>query len=482
MRHHRNPRARLIVLSLAGAGLAAGCEVTNPGPVGDEFIDLPASQAGLVNGSWERLNRIITVGAFDEAMAAREVFHGGQTGSHGHDVARQAGNMGSWDSSGPYNNAQQARWIAEEAIRRFEARGDVDATTMTKAAIAAGYANRVNGDFFCWGVVDSGTLFEGSKYWERAEGHFTNAIAKAPNSELSQQAYAGRAQARLALKNWAGAMSDARQVPSDFKFHVAVDFSQGGVSANHNYIFWAGGGGSSSFRSFTIRFTYYDEYYRQTGDPRTPWRDFPVVTNRVCVGGLQGFPGNQVPCTEQQKYKSRDDDIRLSSGAEMRLTEAEAMLRQNPGNWQAAMVLINANRTRYVSDHTQQPLAPWTANNLDDAWTFLMRERGIETWLEARRFADMRRWERYIPEYGTMVANSVGVLETLPLARTTPGTLDWPNFESRMTNPNINIFTQNARGRPAISGQSAPRELCYNISNTERANNPNLRANEEEDP
>jgi hypothetical protein len=43
-----------------------------------------------------------------------------------------------------------------------------------------------------------------------------------------------------------------------------------------------------------------------------------------------------------------------------------------------------------------------------------------------------------------------------------------------MTKPTDNIFTQNLRGRPAIQGQDLPRELCYNISDTERANNPNL--------
>jgi len=475
-------RAPLIVFALAGAVLTAGCEVLNPGPVGDEFIDLPASQAGLVNGSWERLNRIIGSGAYDLSMVAREIFHGGQTGSYGHGVSAQAGNLGGWSDAGPYNNGQQARWIAEEAIRRFNARGDVDPAMMTRAYIAAGYANRVNGDFFCWGVIDSGPLKPGSHYWERAEENFTKAIAAAPNSDFRAQAYAGRAQARLALENWAGALADAKQVPTDFRLDVKMDFSTGGVTGNQNQVYWANGGDPSTFRSFSIRFTYYDTYYADTGDPRTPWRDFPLLEDRVCVGGLQGFPGNRVPCTQQRKYKTRDDDIRIASGAEMRLIEAEAMLRSNPGSWQQAMQIINANRTRYISDKTQRPLEPWTANNLDDAWTFLMRERGIELWLEARRFSDMRRWERYIPEYGTMVANASGVLEAQPLQKTTPGTLDWPDFESRMTNPTVNIFTQNARGRPAINGQSAPREICYNISNTERENNPNLQRNEEEEP
>jgi hypothetical protein len=302
------------------------------------------------------------------------------------------------------------------------------------------------------------------------------------SADLLAQAYAGRAQARLALENWAGALADAKQVPNDFQAFVKMDYSAGGERQNQNQLVWAGGGGSSTYRSYSIKFTYYDKYYTDTGDPRTPWRDFPVAEDRVCVGGLTGFPGNRVPCTQQLKYKTFDDDIRISSGAEMRLTEAEAMLKMNPGSWPQAMQIINANRTRYVSDKDRLPLKPWTANNLDDAWTFLMRERGIELWLEARRFADMRRWEPYIPEYGTMVANAGGVLEAQPLTKRTPGTMDWPNFEGVMSSATTNIFTQNARGRPAINGQEAPREICYNISDTERANNPNLKRNEEDEP
>src|SRR5262245_26723535 len=90
----RARRAPIMVATLVGAILAAGCDVQNPGNVDDEFIDLPASQAGLVNGSWERMNRIIGPNAFNMAMVAREVFHGGQTGSYGHSVSEQAGNLG----------------------------------------------------------------------------------------------------------------------------------------------------------------------------------------------------------------------------------------------------------------------------------------------------------------------------------------------------------------------------------------------------
>jgi hypothetical protein len=461
---------------VAATVLAGACEVINPGPVGDEFIDLPASQQGLINGSWERMNRLIGWNAYRDGLPAREIFPGGQTGNYGHSVSRQAGNMGDWDEAGPqgntsYNNGQQARWIAEEAVRRFEARGDVDAEVMASALIAAGYANRVNGDVYCWGVIDSGPLLEGSEYWQRAVGHFTSAIAIATESASIDAAHAGRAQARLALEDWAGALADAQQVPTDFVLHVRM----GGTSrANGNQVFFGQAG--QPYRGWTVRFTFYDTYYTETGDPRTPWREYPQVTDRGCVGALQGYGG--VPCTQAWKYQSDEDDIRIASGAEMRLIEAEAMLRMNPGNWAAAMQIINDNRTSHVSEFTKEPLEPWAASSLDDAWTYLMRERGIEFWLEGRRFTDMRRWEPYIRQYGTFAADGQTVI---PLEPTTPGTLDWPDFEGVMNNPETNLFTQNLRGRPAIEDQSLPRELCYNISGTERANNPNF-VDEEEEP
>jgi starch-binding outer membrane protein, SusD/RagB family len=466
--------ARISAATLAAAVLTAGCEVINPGPVNDEFIALPASQRGLVNGSWERLNRVIGGEAHPSAIHTREVFHGGQTGSYSGDTP--GGNMGNWSASGPYNTSQQARWIAEEAIRRFEERGDVGPDIMTEAYLAAGYANRINGDIFCWGVIDGGPLVEGSHYWERAEGHFTNAIATAPDAYSKQAAYAGRAQARLELKDYAGAVADAQQVPDDFVIHVELDFSKGGNTGQRNHVYWSQA--DNPFRSWTTLHTFYHGYYVETGDPRVPWAPFPNPSARFCLGALQGY--GQVPCFQQKKYVSQDDDIRIASGAEMRLIEAEAMLRTNPGNWQAAMAIINANRTRYLTNSTLgvggtieggAPLQPWVANNLDDAWTFLMRERGIEFWLEARRRGDLRRWEPYILEYGTLAADGQTIIDLQP---TTPGTLDWPRFEDVMLNKASNIFSTTQRGRPAFEDQTIPREYCYNISTTERNNNPHF--------
>jgi len=118
------------------------------------------------------------------------------------------------------------------------------------------------------------------------------------------------------------------------------------------------------------------------------------------------------------KYTQGDSPIRLSGGGEMRLIEAEGLLRG--GEWEAAMGVINQLRAAAGVD-------PWVAGSLEDAWTFLKRERGIVLWLEARRLGDLRRWT----EEG--VPGAFHPLELIP-----------------------------------------DRDLCYPIPNSELETNPNL--------
>ncbi|MGH7501008.1 MAG: RagB/SusD family nutrient uptake outer membrane protein [Longimicrobiales bacterium] len=429
------------VTTMLSATLAVGCEVTNPGPVQDEFLSQEESREGFVNGAKERLSQSIGWMAYSTALVARELFPGGQVGSYGHDVNEQAGSH-FWEASGPngeYNDSQQARWVAEEAIRRFLEVGDVDPSLLFLAYNWAGYANRVLGENYCEAVIDGGPLEPGIAYFQRAEQHFTDALALAPTNNDKFAAYAGRAQVRVWLEDWTGAVADASQVPDNFELFLEMDISQGGSSAQRNHLYFAAS--SSPYRSYTVRFTFFDDYYAQSGDPRTPWIEYAKVSDRTCVGSLQGYGG--VPCTRQWKYKSEDDDIRLSSGREMRLLEAEALLVQ--GDIAGALTRINAVRASITSDHTGQPLEPWTASTLDEVWTVLKRERGIELWLEARRMGDQRRWEG------------------------TPGSYELPNFEALS-----NLFIQFPRGREAEDGKPEPRLLCYNISNAERNSNPNI--------
>src|SRR5688572_25723268 len=278
-------RRRLV--AMAGAVMVTfgtGCEVTNPGPVQDEFLSLPASQQGFVNGAKERLNQSVGWLSYSTALVAREIFPGGQTGSYGHTISEQAGSH-TWAASGPngeYNDSQQARWIAEEAIRRFTELGGVSPSLLFQAYNWAGYANRVLGENWCESVIDGGPLEAGSKYFERAVKHFSDALAVAPTNNDKLAALAGRAQAKMWLKDWVGATADAAQVPDNFVFNIEMDFSRAGDPDNRNHLFFANN--SSPYRSYTVRFTNMDTYYTQTGDPRAAWRDFPLASDRLCVG------------------------------------------------------------------------------------------------------------------------------------------------------------------------------------------------------
>jgi starch-binding outer membrane protein, SusD/RagB family len=475
-------RFKALLAAAAFVSVTTGCEVVNPGPVADEYMTLPAAQQGFVNGSLQRLTRAVGNTTYSSAaLAAREIFPGGQTGSYGFSASQQAGNMGNWGDSGQYPDAQQARWIAEEAIRQFEARGDVAPAIMVQAYVFAGLANRFLGEGWCWGVVDGGPLFPGKEYFKRAETWFTKALAiTSAADKWKYAALGGRASSRLWLEDFDGAIADAKQVPTSFAYFQEMDFSKGGDTGTRNHIMW--GNASAPYRSWTVNFTIFKDYYTQTGDPRTPWQDFPAVSDRLCVGSLSGY--GRVPCTQQTKYLTQDDDIRLVSGPEMRLVEAEALLAKGDANWPAAMALINALRISYKSNLTGRPqLSPYTVTNSTEAWAALKRERGIELWQEGRRYADLRRWQPLFgPNHTTQAWPKGGVGGP-------EGDPSLPDFASVMTNKTNNLFTQNQRGRPhgsltswADNGEVYPRELCYNVSANERTTNPNLASDTDEQP
>jgi hypothetical protein len=109
----------------------------------------------------------------------------------------------------------------------------------------------------------------------------------------------------------------------------------------------------------------------ETGDPRTPWED----EERNGAGGD--------PFYRQDKYKVRQDDHPVAKGWEMRLIEAEALLRDN--DRAGAMDMINYVRSAFG-------LADATAATDDEAWAALSHERLVVMWLEARRFMDLHRY------------------------------------------------------------------------------------------
>jgi hypothetical protein len=410
------------VAGIAVVLLLGGCDVTNPGPVQDQFLSDPAAHQGLVNGAGRMLVESANLVFMAGGLTSREIFPVGSTNFSIHPRI-QRGELPEDLVINHWANPQEARFIAEEAIRRFNAIDGVQPQVLAQAYTFAGYANRLLGENMCNAVFDGGPSEPNAKYFERAEQHFTNAITIA-TGDLRMAAIAGRAQVRVWRRNWTGAESDAAQVPVAFNYSLATDSRD---QAIQNILWWSNA--NRPYRTYSVWMTYFDGYYDETGDPRTPWgadSRFPVGE-----GSISGF---QVPWKFGLKYVDGDATYRFASGREMQLIRAEALLQQ--GQWAQAMALINGIRTVRISQKTNLPLNPWVATTLNEAWAFLKRERSIELWLEGRRLGDLRRWE-----------------ETA-----TPGVLDWPDFESVAA-----VFSQ------------APRARCFPISQTEREVNPNLR-------
>src|SRR5688572_16303539 len=93
-------RHAMLSAALVGALLGAACEVTNPGPVNDEFLTLPESQFGFVNGAQERLVGAATYIAYGSAFVSRELFPGGTP--EGSQLSVLAGSL-PWNDAGLNN-------------------------------------------------------------------------------------------------------------------------------------------------------------------------------------------------------------------------------------------------------------------------------------------------------------------------------------------------------------------------------------------
>jgi hypothetical protein len=371
------------VAVLASVSVAAcDLDVQNPGPVADSFLDNESAHEAMANGAMVALADALTNTAYTTGAVTREIFPAGSTSSFGISASQQRGILRFDDEHISWTSHQRARSVAQNAIARFEDNPNVNVPTYPPAAAAAlwaGYANRLLGDVFCEAVIDGGPIQSRTVFYDAAETWFTRAIeiaggASLPNLVLA--ARAGRASVRANVGDWTGAVADAAQIPDDFVFSMEYTTQQ---SDQYNRIYWAGA--NQPYRAHTVWNTFYQAYFADTGDPRTPWGEDPDVPLGDAALGL--LDGDRAPWLFQLKHDRQDSPIRLSSGWEMRLTEAEALLES--GQWQAAMPLVNLHRVALGLD-------PWTATSLEEAWTMYKRERGIELWLEARRITDLRRW------------------------------------------------------------------------------------------
>ncbi len=417
----RETRVLGATLALVVPFAACNFDVTNPGPVQDEFLNDSDAFEAVVNGMGRDLSDGLNYLAFHGSMVVRELFPTGGTGQFGISPRNADGFLDANDQGTPWNLTQRARWVAEDGLRRFaenmEASEFSRSEMVAQAHLWAGYSNRALGENMCQAVIDGGAPLPRSTFLERAEQHFSDAIdvaSAAGSSTIATAARAARASVRVQLGDWPGAVSDAGGIATSFVYEMPY-FDRGDQS-EYNRI--AHASANDPYKTHTVWGTIYADYYLASGDPRVAWVDtgLPGDGGVACCG--------QVPFYQQIKFPDKDAPITLSSGAEMRLIEAENALIG--GSWESALSIINDLRAVYGVD-------PWTASGSAEAWARLKRERGIQLWLEGRRLGDFYRW------------NQEG----------TPGALD----PLEILSPESYLLNQ---------------DLCFPIPDGERDTNPNV--------
>lgn len=371
---HR-PRMRKVgptaVVAVLGLGLAA-CDfgVTNPGPIEDAALDDVRAMKPLVVGMGADLSMVMDDIAYFMGIASRDIWH---SGAFEEEFFMQEGKIEPRHVNGLWSDLHRARWVAESGIERMkEVLGaEFEASPLApQAYLWAGYSNRALGENMCMAVIDGGAPEPNTVHFQRAEQHFTEAarLAQAQGSaEHLHAALAGRAQVRAALDRWPEAAADAALVPDDAVW-LAV-FSDNS-SRERNWLV----NQSHIRRYFSVYGTWATEV---EDDPRVRWVD------QFTTGKIKGVDGLS-PFFLQNKYSELGDDIDLARGDEMRLIEAEALLRG--GDVAGAVAKINAVRSA-------AGVAAVAAASEADAWKALRREREIVLWMEGRRLWDLRRFD-----------------------------------------------------------------------------------------
>src|SRR2546429_7267356 len=164
-----------------GALAACNLSVDNPDRVQHRLLTDPGAGAAGGAGASLALSEAIDWVAFFGGDASKEFTQGGRI--HPVKLPVDPGQL-SVDEipDNAWNSAQQARWVAEDAVRRFRdvmgaqfASYDLGA----KALLYAGYANRLLGENMCEAVIDGGAPSDYKDHFRRAESALTEAIAVA---------------------------------------------------------------------------------------------------------------------------------------------------------------------------------------------------------------------------------------------------------------------------------------------------------------
>ncbi len=397
MRAKESKGGRWLSGALAACLVLVACDtdVTNPGPVQDDFLNNPEAQPAMVQGALRALGDALNWTAYTSGAVAREIHPSGSTGSFGITIRQQRGELRDDEINTQWENAHRARASGEGTVTRVEGEGGpgwIDNSLRDQAYLFTAFAYRLLAENMCESVFDGGSAGSNDEYTNRAIQWFDRAVSSS-DAELKMAALSGRASMKVWMGDWAGAVSDASQVPTAFSY--TLDYHDIGDEEQANRIHRSTLG--QPYKAHTAWSTWIGGDDDQIGpigqevdvlgnvvtpgDPRVSFRKTDENGDAAidCCGSVPWWP--------QWKHNRNDAPIELASGVEMRLVEAEDMIRN--GDVAGAMAKINEVRAR-----PGVGLPALTAANADEARVHLKAEYRNELWLEGRRLPQLWRWER----------------------------------------------------------------------------------------
>ena len=398
-------RARIagFALLLITAPVACDTDVSNPGPVGDEFLNDRNAAAAMVSGAGRALSQGMNWVGYTGAAVAREIHPAGSTGSFGISNRWQYGELGVRRQRSRYPLGAGAARPMGRRGSSAPARGRGTAARW-KPANHGGVQQRAAARVSLRRLREPRARREHVRRRDRRERQAAERdVLHARREPVHEGDRCHRRHARddrepgdrRLRRPRAGARlprqmdGSGRRTPGRWQssFVYNMPYYNIGDDAQRNRIAWSIG--NTPYRAHTEWNTWYYDYSQASKDPRVP----------ITITTLQGDAAidccGKVPFYPEAKHSTSASPIRLASGREMRLIEAEAKLRSS--DVAGAMTLINTVRTNAATTAV-------TATTLDEGWRLLKRERGIELWLETRRLGDLRRWK---------AANTPGALDPL---------------------------------------------------------------------
>ncbi len=377
-------RIRSTVIGLAVATVAlTGCkgifDAENPGAITEDKLNNAAIIDPMLSGAITEFNDAFDLSVNLTGLLSDELVASGSWPSW-HDADERGilaldAPVGAGNITEPmWNDWQQARFMAEETYRRIQELLDNPGSDPRAAAaqLYAGMSYYAFGDFFCRAAYEGGPAVQPAESYGLAEERLTSAIQIAQAAGVdstAEMAYLARARTRLMLGDGAGALSDARMVPDGFRWWADFENTSGLTTDTWGELNQRG--------ESTV-----GPPFQGLDDPRVP-----VVWDNGNTG-----PDRKTELWIQEKYPERFSDMPVGKWEEARLIEAEVLIGQ--GSVPEAMGLVN--KTRAAVDLEPLP----TDLTQAEATDVLRRERSRETFLETRRYADMRRYGLFPQGWG----------------------------------------------------------------------------------